>query len=101
MYRTYAPADISPVLDVDTPRLRGRGKIHSVNEIAEKCDPTAKCLKTLERVKGIEPSSSAWKAVALPLSYTRIGTSEAGRQTVEGPLSGADPASPAPGWWGR
>ena len=25
-----------------------------------------------ERVKGIEPSSSAWKAVALPLSYTRI-----------------------------
>src|SRR5215831_732865 len=30
-----------------------------------------KCLKTLERVKGIEPSSSAWKAVALPLSYTR------------------------------
>ena len=30
-----------------------------------------KYLKTLERVKGIEPSSSAWKAVALPLSYTR------------------------------
>jgi hypothetical protein len=29
-------------------------------------------LKDLERVKGIEPSSSAWKAVALPLSYTRI-----------------------------
>src|SRR5665213_1404958 len=26
----------------------------------------------LERVKGIEPSSSAWKAVALPLSYTRL-----------------------------
>jgi hypothetical protein len=24
-------------------------------------------------VKGIEPSSSAWKAVALPLSYTRAG----------------------------
>jgi hypothetical protein len=23
-------------------------------------------------VKGIEPSSSAWKAAALPLSYTRI-----------------------------
>ena len=43
----------------------------------------AKPLKTLERVKGIEPSSSAWKAVALPLSYTRIGTSEAGRQTVQ------------------
>src|ERR1700692_3962947 len=27
----------------------------------------------VERVKGIEPSSSAWKAVALPLSYTRAG----------------------------
>ena len=27
--------------------------------------------RRLERVKGIEPSSSAWKAVALPLSYTR------------------------------
>ena len=25
----------------------------------------------MERVEGIEPSSSAWKAVALPLSYTR------------------------------
>ena len=37
--------------------------------------------KSLERVKGIEPSSSAWKAVALPLSYTRIRTTE--------------------GWWGR
>jgi hypothetical protein len=31
----------------------------------------AKYLKTLERVKGIEPSYSAWKAAALPLSYTR------------------------------
>jgi hypothetical protein len=29
-------------------------------------------LPIVERVKGIEPSSSAWKAVALPLSYTRI-----------------------------
>ena len=26
----------------------------------------------LERVKGIEPSYSAWEAAALPLSYTRI-----------------------------
>jgi hypothetical protein len=30
-------------------------------------------LKILERVKGIEPSYSAWKAAALPLSYTRNG----------------------------
>jgi hypothetical protein len=26
----------------------------------------------VERVKGIEPSYSAWEAAALPLSYTRI-----------------------------
>lgn len=26
----------------------------------------------MERVKGIEPSSEAWEAPALPLSYTRI-----------------------------
>ncbi len=26
----------------------------------------------MERVKGIEPSSLAWKARALPLSYTRL-----------------------------
>jgi hypothetical protein len=30
-------------------------------------------LDALERVKGIEPSYSAWKAAALPLSYTRAG----------------------------
>ena len=29
----------------------------------------------MERVKGIEPSSLAWEAKALPLSYTRIGMS--------------------------
>ena len=31
-----------------------------------------RCL--LERVKGIEPSQPAWKAGALPLSYTRINS---------------------------
>jgi hypothetical protein len=34
-------------------------------------DVAAKLLELLERVKGIEPSYSAWKAAALPLSYTR------------------------------
>ena len=29
-------------------------------------------LKFVERVKGIEPSQLAWKARALPLSYTRL-----------------------------
>ena len=28
--------------------------------------------ENLERVAGIEPAYSAWKAAALPLSYTRI-----------------------------
>ena len=28
-------------------------------------------MKAVERVKGIEPSYSAWEAAALPLSYTR------------------------------
>src|SRR3984893_12568945 len=37
--------------------------------------------KKLERVKGIEPSYSAWKAAALPLSYTR----EAVVSTASGP----------------
>ena len=46
--------------------------------VRKKIDACRKYLKTLERVKGIEPSSSAWKAVALPLSYTRAGNS---RQT--------------------
>jgi hypothetical protein len=35
------------------------------------CWNAANALKRLERVKGIEPSYSAWKAAALPLSYTR------------------------------
>src|SRR5262245_24460433 len=33
--------------------------------------PNKSLILKMERVKGIEPSSSAWKAVALPLSYTR------------------------------
>jgi hypothetical protein len=28
--------------------------------------------ETVERVKGIEPSSKAWEAAVLPLNYTRI-----------------------------
>ena len=38
-----------------------------------RCRTCANCLILLERVKGIEPSYSAWKAAALPLSYTRAG----------------------------
>jgi hypothetical protein len=38
----------------------------------------SKPLKSLERVKGIEPSYSAWKAAALPLSYTRVLANKTG-----------------------
>jgi hypothetical protein len=41
----------------------------------------------LERVKGIEPSSSAWKAEVLPLNYTRILNSLVGK-------TGFEPATP-------
>ena len=53
-----------------------------------------KCLKTLERVKGIEPSYSAWKAAALPLSYTRAGD-ELSRRA--GGLNSPSAPSPARG----
>src|SRR3979409_61543 len=43
----------------------------ATSRITADIPPTAS-LRELERVKGIEPSSSAWKAVALPLSYTRV-----------------------------
>src|SRR5215472_18706542 len=46
----------------------------------------------VERVMGIEPTSSAWKAEVLPLNYTRAD----GAPLPAAPLSG--PPS-APGWW--
>jgi hypothetical protein len=41
-------------------------------------------MEIMERVEGIEPSSSAWKAVALPLSYTRGCPFLAARRTWDG-----------------
>ena len=46
-----------------------------------------------ERVKGIEPSSSAWKAVALPLSYTRKGRNVRLRTRDPQNLNSTAPAS--------
>ena len=43
----------------------------SAGLVGMEINESKKSLKTLERVKGIEPSYSAWKAAALPLSYTR------------------------------
>ena len=40
---------------------------------------TPKAARNLgQRVKGIEPSSVAWKATALPLSYTRMRAAQVG-----------------------
>ncbi len=44
----------------------------SAGLVGMEINESRKSLKTLERVKGIEPSYSAWKAAALPLSYTRV-----------------------------
>jgi hypothetical protein len=49
---------------------------------SKKSASRAKSLKRLERVKGIEPSYSAWKAAALPLSYTRAFLSMISAQTL-------------------
>ena len=41
----------------------------------------------LERVKGIEPSQPAWKAGALPLSYTRILVGMSGFEPLKAKLT--------------
>ena len=52
----------------------------------------------LERVKGIEPSSSAWEAAALPLSYTRMSFLLAADKTkCKMPLAGLGAESWGPG----
>ena len=48
--------------------VRGACASESVVQLTES---QVKFTEMLERVKGIEPSYSAWKAAALPLSYTR------------------------------
>jgi hypothetical protein len=46
---------------------------HLLRKSLAKLSATAhkNCASAMERVKGIEPSPPAWKAGALPLSYTR------------------------------
>ena len=52
-----------------------------------------KISQELERVKGIEPSYSAWKAAALPLSYTRAAAilCQSARRLAMGPPTDAFP----------
>src|SRR5215211_136126 len=104
--------------------LRARESYTGADDSTERCQGTenlpmifpdgllgrrrwVKYLIILERVKGIEPSSSAWKAVALPLSYTRAGgqSSEVSNQKVP-PVAAPTPITDddrhlTPDWWGR
>jgi hypothetical protein len=48
----------------------------AIPKIAQAVDGKHLICEGLERVEGIEPSYSAWKAAALPLSYTRIAGPE-------------------------
>ena len=53
----------------------------------------------MERVKGIEPSSVAWKAKVLPLNYTRVTQllyKIIGKPSMV-PEAGLEPAQPTAG----
>src|SRR5438876_9663459 len=53
------------------PRTSSLPRTRSTAELQQRSSTTHPAAR--ERVKGIEPSSPAWKAGALPLSYTRAG----------------------------
>ena len=56
----------------------------------------------MERVKGIEPSQPAWKAGALPLSYTRKWSGKRDSNSRPSPWQGdALPLSHFRKWWGE
>lgn len=48
-----------------------QGRLAAIIGMATGRPVMQECKFGMERVKGIEPSYSAWKAAALPLSYTR------------------------------
>ena len=54
-------------------RLASRFQKKPAAQVFRKCFENYQGMGLLERVEGIEPSYSAWKAAALPLSYTRGG----------------------------
>src|SRR5215472_8682935 len=90
--RSNLPLAISIFLRLHFVRLsRGTHSLIDLSAFAAHprwlAEPKPQHAAKLERVKGIEPSSSAWKAVALPLSYTRFGT----QNSEHGYRSGARP----------
>ena len=52
--------------------MSGGGKFRADAKLMQKPASATKPLQTLERVKGIEPSSQAWEARILPLNHTRL-----------------------------
>ena len=68
------------------------------SSLPRKCStPELRGPTTLERVMGIEPTSSAWKAEVLPLNYTRMPAPAIGRGSfylVEG--GGFEPPKAVP-----
>jgi hypothetical protein len=58
----------------------------------------ATCHRGSERVTGIEPAPPAWKAGALPLSYTRVPRSLCFAARTHGIPSAATRPHPAQ-WW--
>ncbi len=82
---------------------------HPNQEVALACQPGGHDRlrrRVGERVTGIEPASSTWKAEALPLSYTRVGRETLGACGTSGradsnrrppaPKAGALPTAPLP-----
>ena len=78
---------IQPIRERVPTSLEGRnGKLLTglepvTSSLPRKCSTTELQQQSTERVKGIEPSYSAWKAAALPLCYTRMNNPE---QTHQG-----------------
>ena len=63
-----------PVCHFPSPvhRMSDDQKRHLDGSVIESIHPPLPARDQMERVKGIEPSWPAWKAGALPLSYTRL-----------------------------
>jgi hypothetical protein len=55
-----------------TPNDTGR----DLTDLGSRLSGKRRPCRELERLTGIEPAYQAWEASALPLSYSRIGTSQ-------------------------
>lgn len=69
---------------------RGIARNHQSTEVSNPVRHLETWRKQLERAKGIEPSSVAWEATALPLSYARLAWGEFRRVQVSGAMRRRD-----------